>query len=271
MIIDPKEPHFLAHAGEAPRYAGPGDDFLINERVVTDEEIYSSFFSQSEDGVLVGEGSVSTLAYPDPSIANIRRYCGDDVKLIACLREPVERMFSSYLYLRSRERETHLDFRDALADEQRRTSENWHHMWRYRALSQYELLLDPFIQEFGRDRVHIVISERLTGVDSSEFTQVANFLELPEIDESIAFGHINGGGVAGDNPLSKATKLIVRNEKLLEAAKAVVPRSIQERVYDRVFSRPTLESSFRRELEAEFEPVTSYVESLVGPLPEWRN
>lgn len=269
MIADPKEPHFLAHAGQVPSYAGPGDDFLINDRIVADPSQYSKLFAASKSGILRGEGSVSTLAYPDPSIANIKAHCPADVKLIACLREPVERMFSSYLYLRSRERETHLRFEDALADEQRRISENWHHMWRYRALSQYHTLLEPFIHAFGRDQVHIVISERLTGVDSAEFAGVASFLGLNEVDRSIEFGHINGGGVAGKSLLSRATSQVIRNEKLLEAAKAVVPRSVQERVYDRVFSRPQIEESLRHELQQEFVPVTEYVEGLIGPLPEW--
>lgn len=269
-ITDPKEPHFLGHAPEPATYAGPGDDYLMNDRVMVDADEYRKLFKNFDDSMIVGEGSVTTFAFPEPSIENIKRYCPADVKLIVCLRDPVERMFSSYLYLRSRERETVMDFAQALNEEQSRTDANWHHMWRYRALSQYEQLLSPFIDAFDRDYVHILISERLTGVDSDEFLKVAEFLDLPDVDQSIEFGHINGGGVAGTNMLSRTTSLVVRNEKLLETAKALVPRSLQEKVYDKVFSRPKIDPSLRVDLQREFEPVTKYVESLVGPLPEWR-
>lgn len=269
FISEPKEPHFLAHANDPPKYAGPGDDFLMNSRIVHAPAEYARLFEAAPEGSLKGEGSVTTLAFPSPSIENIRRYCRDDVKLIACLRDPVERMFSSYMYLRSRERETITSFEDALEAEAHRTAENWHHMWRYRALSRYDELLQPFIDEFGREQVHVCVSERLDGVASDEFAAVGEFLGLNSIDTSIEFGRINGGGTIRKGLVPSVVGAVVRNEWILEAAKRLVPRSVQERMYGRVFDRPELEGNLRAELDAEFRPVVDYVEQLVGPLPEW--
>ena len=269
-ITDPKEPHFLAHANDPPNYQGPGDDFLINDRVITDPADYEALFANALEGTLIGEGSVTTLAFPEASIPNIERYCSRDVKLIVCLRDPVERMFSSYLYLRSRDRETVTTFEEALALEPERTEENWHHMWRYRALSRYDLLIPPFIEHFGSERVHICISERLNGLESDEFRSIAQFLQLENVNTDTQFGKINAGGVPSGNVLSKAAMAVVGNEKLLEASKRVVPRTIQERLYSRIFDRPTLSPSLASELRKEFTESIELVEGLVGPIPEWR-
>lgn len=270
VITDPKEPHFLAHANTTPTYGGPGDDFMMNSRVTSDPTEYTKLFEDSRPGVLQGEGSVTTFAFPEPSIENIDRYCPQDVKLIVCLRDPVERMFSSYLYLRSRQRETVTDFAEALALEQQRTDENWHHMWRYEALSRYDQLLPPFVEHFG-DRLHICIAERLDGLASPEFKKIAYFLEMPAVDESIEFGQINSGGVLGQSVVGRAASKVIKNERLLEVAKSAVPRSVQERLYSKMFDRPTLDPDLAVELRRKLEPAVEVVEAHVGPLPEWRS
>lgn len=267
-ITDPKEPHFLAHANTAPSYGGPGDDFLINDRVISDPAEYGGLFNAGPD-VLQGEGSVTTFAFPNPSIENIDKYCRPDVKLILCLRDPVERMFSSYLYLRSRQRETVLDFEEALSLEEERTASNWHHMWRYEALSRYDELLPPFTEHFG-DRLHICVSERLDGLASPEFKKIADFLEIPDVDESIEFGQINSGGVLGNGVVARAATKVIENERILEAAKRAVPRVVQERLYAKMFDRPTLDSALASRLREKLEPAISVAEANVGPLPEWR-
>ena len=268
-ITDPKEPHFLAHANTPPAYGGPGDDFLINDRVISDPAKYEELFTEAQQGVLQGEGSVTTFAFPEPSIENIDRYCPPEVKLIVCLRDPVERMFSSYLYLRSRQRETVLDFEEALALEAERTAANWHHMWRYEALSRYDELLPPFTEHFG-DRLHVCVSERLDGLASPEFTKIADFLGLPKVDESTEFGQINSGGVPAQGIVAHTAMKVVENERLLEVAKRAVPRSVQERLYSKMFYRPTLDPALASRLRQMLEPAIEVVEATVGALPEWR-
>ena len=268
-ITDPKEPHFLAHAGQPGNYQGPGDDFLINQRIVSEPAAYSKLFDGHPESCIKGEGSVTTFAFPDPSIANIDKYCKSDVKLVLCLRDPVERMFSSYLYLRSRQREPILDFREALELEEERTAANWHHMWRYGALSRYDLLLPPFLEHFD-DRLHICVSERLDGLASPEFHAVATFLGLTDVRTDVEFGQINSGGIPNGSAISRAAMRIVKNERLLEVAKKAIPRPVQERLYHNVYDRPTLDPNLASELREAFEPSIQVVEEVVGPLPEWR-
>jgi len=265
----PKETHFLAHANERVAYGDPGADHLINDHAVTDPDAWFAIFDALPAG-LKGEGSVSTLAFPDASLPNIERYCPADVKVIVCLREPVARMHSSWLYLHSRGQETIDDFEDALAAEPTRTADNWHHMWRYRALSTYGPQLDAFIDALGRDRVHIVIAERLDGLDSPEFAAVATFLNIDLSDQGTEFGEINRGGVPNQSPAARLVMALQKSSALVDIVRRLIPIELRERMHSRLFDRPELDDDLWQRLHPEWESTIAAVEAHVGPIPEWR-
>jgi len=269
FFSEPKETHFLAHAGQHVTYAGPGDDHLINKAIVRDPDDWYRRFDELPEG-LRGDGSVSSLAFPEQSLENIARFCSDDLKVIVCLREPVARMHSSWLYLRSRGHETLEDFHEALAAEPDRIARNWHHMWRYRALSEYGPQLDAYIDALGQDRVHIVIAERLNGLDSSEFADVAAFLGIVLSDRTTEFGSINSGGVPNTSLATRAVMKLQESSTLVDIARRIVPIELRERVHSRLFDRPELDDALWASLEPEWVETVAAVERYAGALPEWR-
>src|SRR3954463_6801674 len=64
FISEPKEPHFLALANHPLNFSGPGDDQMMNSRAITDLSRYEKLFSSANGAKVIGEGSVSTLYYP---------------------------------------------------------------------------------------------------------------------------------------------------------------------------------------------------------------
>lgn len=266
----PKESHFLAHAGRAVDYRGPGDDRMMNEMVMATPEAWSDLFVGHPDDVVVGEGSVSTMAFPDESLPAIDRWCPPDVKVIICLRDPVERMYSSWLYLRSRGHERIEDFEAALAAEPERTADGWHHMWRYRALSDYAPQVDAFVGALGADRVHLVVAERLSGLDSPEFAGVMEFLGVPISDRGTEFGAINAGGVPKTTVAARAVMAVQKSSALVAVARRAVPLGVRERLHSRLFEREGLSDALWSKLHPEFEPTIESIESRLGPIPEWR-
>lgn len=75
------------------------------------EEYRRRFFSEVPSDTLCGESTPSYLMLP--FVADRIRYYMPDIKMIAVLRDPVERAFSSWWMLWSRGHE-HLKFRDAI-------------------------------------------------------------------------------------------------------------------------------------------------------------
>ncbi len=135
---------------------------------------------------LVGEASPSYLFHP---LAPARvRSMTPDAKLIAVLRNPVDRAFSHYQHEVSLGRES-LSFEDALdAEPERMRGEvermladpsYFSHAWwnyTYAARGRYAEQLERWYAEFPRDQVLVVISEELLEHPAGSYADVLRFL-----------------------------------------------------------------------------------------------
>ena len=130
-----KEPSFFAYEGKAIQLTGPGDQDFHAKRIVTDLIDYQALFGDRTNQPAIGEASILYLYAPDAP-ARIHHYL-PDVKLMAVLRNPVDRAFSSYAHLRRDGRESIADFRLALQEEEARIKANWEHQWHYAQLGFY--------------------------------------------------------------------------------------------------------------------------------------
>lgn len=150
-----KEPHFFSRDREFRR--GP--------------EPYLALFADAPPGLVTGEASAS---YADPRIAPVvaRRIheLAPEVKLIYLVRDPVARLKSHYLHewQRSRERRP---FPEAL-----RSPDN-----PYVAMSRYADAARPFVEQFGRERLLVVATEALAGVDSPGWAMVTDHLGIARV------------------------------------------------------------------------------------------
>jgi hypothetical protein len=89
-----KEPHFFSHGLS-------GDTQVAVERYgkyqspITDLDTYKSLFDDVSDEIAIGEASTSYLIHPDAA-ERIKQHI-PDAKLIAILRNPVDRAYSAFL------------------------------------------------------------------------------------------------------------------------------------------------------------------------------
>ena len=132
FLSNPKEPHFLALQGVCLDFQGPGDAKTINRLAITDFNRYEQLFDNSRGARAIGEASVSTMYYFD-SLNRIQKYL-PRAKMLCMLRQPADRAYSAYSFMRMRMLEPHVDFDDALADEAHRIASNWHHIWHYKQI-----------------------------------------------------------------------------------------------------------------------------------------
>ena len=161
------------------------------------------------------------------------------VKIVAMVRDPVERAFSAYKHEKARGFETEpLDRALALEDgriepelarmlaDPTYQSAVYRHQ-AYRRRGHYAEQLQQFADLLGRDRVHVVQSERFFSTPEDEYGRLLEFLDLPR----------------------------------------VMPGS-----FDQYNPRPSapLDPAVSDQLRAHFEPYDAQLEAFLGARPAWR-
>ena len=247
FVSAPKEPHFLAFPGGAPRFAGLGDDDLINREAVRDEQAWRDLFRGRSERRR-GEGSVTTLAYPDASIPAIERFCAPGCRLVVMLRDPVDRAFSSWLYLRSRGYDAG-SFEECLAAEEERTRDGWSHMWQLARLSRYAEQLAPFVAAFG-DRLLVVIQEEFAADPGGQLRRVLEFLDVePDVDIDPS-RRVNTAGLPRSRAVTSALNTLRRSPALRRLVTAAVPQRQRERIRSANLDRTAIDPATRARLAA---------------------
>jgi hypothetical protein len=127
---------------------------VLTERVNIDTfDDYSELFKNSGKYKARGEASVDSLYFHWNAIPRIKRYLGDP-KIIIILRNPVERAYSAYSYLRRDGWET-LSFAEALRVEEERKRLGYKWMWRYREAGLYSEQVRAYLENFAHVRVFL--------------------------------------------------------------------------------------------------------------------
>lgn len=123
----------------------------------------------------VGGNHVHSMYFP---YVAARLHCFNPrMRIVAVLRQPVERAYSSYWFARRNGWET-LSFEQAIADEPRRASGSYIEQTEltHIAHGHYAAQLSRYFDLFGADRVHVVLSDELQTDPASEVGKVLAFL-----------------------------------------------------------------------------------------------
>jgi hypothetical protein len=148
-----KEPKYFLTDGPPPARGGPGDAKTFREYVWRRTD-YEALFADAAAGLLRGESTPFYLY--DPAAAPRIRATVPDAKLVALLRDPVDRAHSNWTHLWSAGLEPEADFVKACRLERRRMDEGWAVFWRYLDLGRYGEQLDRLYRVFPRERVLVL-------------------------------------------------------------------------------------------------------------------
>ncbi|PLS85534.1 MAG: sulfotransferase [Actinobacteria bacterium] len=158
-----KETNFFALEGERLDFRGPRDREVLERSVnvssVTGLEAYRGLFGGVSGEKAIGEASPLYL-YSPKAPGRIRRYV-PEAKLVAVLRDPVERAYSGFLMMRACGREPIADFASALREEGRRAKDNWEHSWHYKRMGFYHAQLKRYYDAFDRGQIRVYLHEDL--------------------------------------------------------------------------------------------------------------
>ncbi|GII00108.1 sulfotransferase family protein [Planobispora takensis] len=145
-----KEPKFFLTDGPPPDRGGPGDAQTYREHVWRRED-YEALFADAPPGTSRGE---STPFYLYDRQAQRRIHATvPRARIIAILRDPVERAHSNWTHLWSAGLEPIGDVVRACAEEERRIEAGWAHFWHYVRLGRYGEQLAHLFTLFPREQV----------------------------------------------------------------------------------------------------------------------
>ncbi len=139
---------------------------------------YRTLFEGVTDETAVGEASHSYLYTPEAP-DRIRHYV-PEAKLLAILRNPVQRAHSHFWYHVQHGREPLPDFAAAIEDEERRVKENWWPEFQYRRLGFYHAQLQRYEDYFARGQIKVILREDLLRNPSDVLRNVFDFLGVDD-------------------------------------------------------------------------------------------
>ncbi len=255
-----KEPKFFAFESEADLgfRAANGRDAPVNASVILDQAEYEELFDDASDDELArGEASTHYL-YVEKSPARIKALI-PDARLIAVLRNPVDRAFSSYQHLVRDELEP-LDFGAALDAESQRIAEHYAYLYRYTDLGFYSEQLDRYEKTFPESQLCVLLYDDLRSDPEGTCRRIFSFLGVDEHFVPDMSGEYNRSGVPKNrvmhrllNPSAPMKRRLwnvtprFAREHLLDAQTKMVNRNLQRQTMPEP-ERDRLRDVFREEV-----------------------
>lgn len=176
FVSDPKEPkHWLCDGAPPPAWRGPGDKHSQQEWIWRAERYYS-LFEPAGDSQLRGE---STPFYLWSRGAHRRIAAAlPEVKLVAVVRDPVDRAYSNWMHLWSDGLEPEADFVTAFEREDERVRAGWAPFWRYRELGRYGEQLQHLHRHVDPERILVIRYRELVDEPVATVDRVSRFLGI---------------------------------------------------------------------------------------------
>ncbi len=172
-----KEPKFFLTDGPPPAKGGPGDALTYREHIWRRPH-YEALFDPAPPGVLRGE-STPLYLYDRAALCRIRQTL-PDARLIAVIRDPVERAHSNWTHLWSAGLEPIGDFVRACDEEERRIAAGWASFWHYIALGRYGEPLEYLFTLFPREQVLVLRYRRLVDEPAQTLARICDFLGVEQ-------------------------------------------------------------------------------------------
>ena len=221
---------------------------------------YRAQFASARPGQLLGDATADYLARGS-AMKRIAE-TSPDVKLVASLRNPVERAWSHYLLLAERGREER-SFATAITEEMRLIEQQGDkaHGAFYLYHGLYDSQLERAIQLLGRDQVHVVVFERMIADPSSTYRSLCSFLDIdPDFQPDNLGTKVN----------PYVTFRSLRLRRLSQRLPGPAQRPLARLNTRRQVAPPRLDQTQRDRLDSFFAPRVERVTALLeDTLPEW--
>ncbi|HEY2167054.1 MAG TPA: sulfotransferase [Jatrophihabitantaceae bacterium] len=264
-----KEPKYFLTPDRRPRrseHRGPGDAHSRREWIWRRDR-YEALFRDAPPGALRFESTPFYL-WSRPSHLRIAQTLGPEAKLVAIIRDPIDRAFSNWTHLRADGLEPEADFLTACRAESTRARAGWAPFWRYLELGRYGTQLAHLFQVVDPNQVRVLRYRQL--IDEPQFTldQLCSFLG---VDTGVlsALPEANVGRWAHEGTANRALRRAVRagahlgsylHPRLWRAAERRLLATMQRGGHE----RPRLQPEERAQLVQHFADDNATLGQLLG-------
>jgi hypothetical protein len=264
-----KEPNFFAFAGQELDFQAPIDRRPdgINNASITDQSEYEALFDDADPEQARGEASHTSLYWPDAA-ANVKRLV-PEARLVAILRNPVERAYSEYMHFRRDEEEPIEHFAEALAAEEERIQKHWA-LGRYVDRGRYDEQLERYVDRFDREQLRIFLHDDLVERPDNLVRSLFDHVGVDPSVEVQQNRRVNKSGVP-DNPW--VHRALTGLQPVKDALAPVIPDIIVDwanMLKNRNLEKPEMDPAVRRQLISTFRPHVRRLESMIDrDLSHW--
>ncbi len=264
FLPEVKEPHFYAYIGNPAIVSHLYPDAAAARRR------YEALFAGVTSETAIGDCSTTNLVVPGAAGA-----IAADVpaaRIVAILRQPVDRAFAHWSHFRAAGGDPIDDFAEAVRQERPRQEAGFPHTYEYLAWGRYSAMLAPFFELFGRERVLVHLYDDLCADPGAVVGRTLRFLELDDARAVPRLERHNEMPVPRFPVVQRALEGRGRSGRVL---RTVVPlgarRAAAGWTAAHLSHKPTLDGGLRAELTGQFAEEIDRLEALLGrDLSAWR-
>lgn len=267
-----KEPNYFAFKEQALSFTDAfGRPSRLNERSITDTGRYRSLFDGARPEQKAGE--ISHWYLYDPMAPAHIRHDIPDARLIAVLRDPVERAYSEFLFHMRDGRESVEDFGEALDIEEERLAAGCDD-GRYVDRGLYHAQLSRFYDLFPSEQIRVYLFEDLRDDPATLIRDLYSFIGVdPDVKPDTTVSR-NVSGIPKNMGVQRLLRAVVWQEGLREAVRRTpLGRPLQKLYAEasrRNLSRPPLAPEHRERLRATFKDDVTKLQGLIDrDLSKW--
>lgn len=164
------DPNYFTFAGGVPEFARPdlGRAGWRTRRALR-RELHADAVTGADAYLRLYRGAGARPVRADLSSAHLDslaaaariRGCVPEARIVAILRQPVDRALGRFAAMRQAGLEPLASLVEALAVEPHRQLQGWAPGWLYARGGYYHRQLEPYVRFFGRERVHVMLVEDL--------------------------------------------------------------------------------------------------------------
>jgi hypothetical protein len=250
-----KEPVFFCNYRK--NFHGPGsDDF--NRDLVTDPEDYVRLFAEAPDGAVTGEASTDYLSCPQAPL-RLKEW-NPTVKIVICLRNPIDRAYSEHMHL-VRDMLEQEEFAAALRLENERRANGWIPLFWHVERGLYYEAIKRYIGTFGQQNVQVIFHEDLLRSPELVVSDLFKFLGVPPKKVEVTKMY----NVSGHPFLKPLQSALLKENRLKTHVKKIIDEKNRTRIKEALLAANIRKKGMPR---AEFEYLRTQFDGDISRLQE---
>ena len=226
FMATPKELRFFSYSGPYP----PDLDEDYIHRGVTTLAEYQAHFEGAKGYAIIGESSPMYLYYPGTA-ERIKKTLPENVKLLAILRNPVDRAFSAYTHALRDWLETAQSFEEALSKEQERIEAGWGILWHYTHAGFYFEQLSRYYRIFRPDQIKVVLHDDLVADSQKLVRDIFTFLNVDPTFQPDLSSRPNISGFPKNPQFHEwMRRLFMEDNPIKRLSRKILPKTLRQKV-----------------------------------------